>query len=59
MGHLSRPTRLDEIPVAKIEGETADASRKRVLHLIETDSAPVLLLQMLHPERAPLVWSRR
>lgn len=43
----------------KMEGETTDASRKSVLHLIETDSAPVWLLQMLHPERAPLVWSRR
>ncbi|RYC59794.1 hypothetical protein CHU98_g6419 [Xylaria longipes] len=40
-------------------GETIDDARRRVLHQIETDSAPVLLLQMLHPERAPLVWSRR
>ncbi|KAI0185532.1 putative cytochrome P450 [Xylaria flabelliformis] len=40
-------------------GETIDDARQRVLHQIETDSAPVLLLQMLHPERAPLVWSRR
>lgn len=43
----------------RMAGETDDVARKRVLHLIETDSAPVLLLQMLHPERAPLVWSRR
>lgn len=35
------------------------AARKRVLRQIETDSAMVLLLQMLHPERAPLVWKRR
>jgi cytochrome P450 len=42
-----------------IDGETAEAARKRVLHQIETDSAPVLLLQMLHPERCPLVWEKR
>ncbi|KAI0974683.1 cytochrome P450 [Xylaria arbuscula] len=40
-------------------GETIDDAIQRTLHQIETDSAPVLLLQMLHPERAPLVWSRR
>ncbi|KAI0023521.1 cytochrome P450 [Xylariomycetidae sp. FL0641] len=40
-------------------GETAAAARRRVLHQIERDSAPVLLLQMLHPERCPLVWSKR
>lgn len=40
-------------------GESLDAARKRVLNLIETDSGSVLLLQMLHPERAPLVWRRR
>lgn len=45
-------------PVLQV-GETPEASRERVLHLIETHSAPVLLLQMLHPERAPLNWSRR
>ncbi|KAI1363650.1 cytochrome P450 [Xylaria arbuscula] len=33
-------------------------ARKRLLRLIETDSAQVLLLQMLHPERAPLCWSK-
>lgn len=39
--------------------ETLEDARKRVLHQIETDSAQVLLLQMLHPERAPLVWRKR
>lgn len=33
--------------------------RDRVESLIGTDSSNVLLLQMLHPERAPLVWKRR
>ncbi|KAK3896496.1 putative cytochrome P450 [Staphylotrichum tortipilum] len=41
------------------EGEGEGEARRRVLQLIENDSAPVLLLQMLHPERAPLVWRRR
>ncbi|ROV91192.1 hypothetical protein VMCG_09333 [Cytospora schulzeri] len=41
------------------DGESPESARKRVLELIEMDSAPVLLLQMLHPERCPLVWSRR
>ncbi|TRX95301.1 hypothetical protein FHL15_003993 [Xylaria flabelliformis] len=45
-------------PVAR-DGETMDAARARVLDLIKNDSGTVLLLQMLHPERAPLRWSRR
>lgn len=36
--------------------ETPESGRKRVLEQIEKDSAPVLLLQMLHPEKSPLVW---
>ena len=39
-------------------GETAVEARKRVTDLIENDSGPVLLLQMLHPERAPLTWKK-
>ncbi|KAI0427612.1 cytochrome P450 [Xylaria sp. FL1042] len=42
-----------------IEGETIELARERVLDLIKTDSAMVLLQQMLHPERAPLTWSKR
>ncbi|KAI1130116.1 cytochrome P450 [Nemania abortiva] len=42
-----------------MRGETSEQSRARLLNLIETDSAQVLLLQMLHPERAPLRWKRR
>ncbi|KAI1144777.1 putative cytochrome P450 [Nemania diffusa] len=41
------------------KGKTAEVSRKRVLDLIKNDSGMVLLQQMLHPERAPLVRSRR
>lgn len=44
---------------AVFEGETVEGARKRVSELIEKDSAMVLLIQMLHPERAPLVWSKR
>lgn len=41
------------------EGESLEVARKRVLKLVEEDTGQVLLLQMLHPERAPLVWKRR
>ncbi|CAJ2511938.1 Uu.00g075630.m01.CDS01 [Anthostomella pinea] len=44
---------------ATAEGESIGAARERVLDLIRTDSGPVLLLQMLHPERASLVWRKR
>lgn len=40
-------------------GESLQSARRRVMDLIKTDSGPVLLLQMLHPERAPLVWEKR
>lgn len=40
------------------EGEKDADARGRLLRLISTDSAQVLLLQMLHPERAPLCWSK-
>lgn len=42
----------------RLEGEQDADARGRLLRLIETDSAQVLLLQMLHPERAPLCWSK-
>jgi cytochrome P450 len=43
---------------AKRRGESIEGARARVLHQIQNDSHVVLLLQMLHPERAPLVWKR-
>lgn len=55
MAVLFRRWRVDPV---LFPGETPEAARKRVLHLIETDSYAVLLLQMLHPERAPLVWRK-
>ncbi|KAI1102495.1 hypothetical protein F4804DRAFT_334249 [Jackrogersella minutella] len=39
--------------------ETLERARQRVEDLIKADSGSVLLLRMLHPERAPLVWKRR
>jgi cytochrome P450 len=56
MASVFRDWRVDPVLA---DGETPEASRKRVLDQIEMDSAPVLLLQMLHPERSPLTWSRR
>ncbi|KAJ8127229.1 hypothetical protein O1611_g6409 [Lasiodiplodia mahajangana] len=41
------------------DNETPETARKRLLDQIECDSAPVLLLQMLHPEQSPLVWTRK
>ncbi len=48
--------RVDPVPKSN---ESMDEARSRILHQIATDSAQVLLLQMLHPERAPLVWKRK
>lgn len=42
-----------------LQGERPGDARKRVLDLIHNESQPVLLLQMLHPEKAPLVWKKR
>lgn len=46
-------------PVLKDGEKTQAEAQKRILNQIEMDSAPVLLLQMLHPENSPLVWKRR
>ncbi|KAK7701198.1 hypothetical protein SLS64_010531 [Diaporthe eres] len=54
---LLRDWRVD--PVLLDGGESLDNARRRVLDLIEKDSGPVLLLQMLHPERASLTWTKK
>lgn len=54
---LIRDCRVDPVPLDG--GESLDQARGRVLDLIEKDSGPVLLLQMLHPERASLTWTKR
>lgn len=56
MATLLRDWKVDPVP---LDGESLDNARRRVLDLIKEDSGPVLLLQMLHPERASLTWKRR
>lgn len=53
---LFRDWRVYPVPREK---ETEEGARKRIPYQIENDSAPVLLLQMLHPERSPLAWRKR
>lgn len=45
-------------PITK-PGESLEAARKRVLDFIVEDTGMVLLVQLLHPERCPLVWRKR
>lgn len=45
-------------PAKGHQGESAEAGRQRVLDLIAKETGWVLLLQMLHSERAPLVWRK-
>lgn len=54
---LLRDWRVDPVPVDTRESE--QKARDRVMDLINNDSGAVLLLQMLHPERATLSWSKR
>ncbi|KAG8159133.1 hypothetical protein KVR01_010794 [Diaporthe batatas] len=53
---LFRDWRVD--PVTR-QGEDLGDARKRVLRFIEEDTGMMLLVQMLHPERCPLIWKRR
>jgi cytochrome P450 len=39
--------------------ETIDQARHRLLKLVEEDTGQVLLLQMFHSEKAPMVWKCR
>lgn len=45
-------------PVTR-SGESLEAARKRVLDFIVEDTGMVLLVHLLHPERCPLVWTKR
>ncbi|KAK7981340.1 hypothetical protein PG988_003578 [Apiospora saccharicola] len=56
MATLFRDHRVDP---TKRPGESADESRRRIHCQLETDSAQILLLQMLHPERAALSWRKK
>jgi cytochrome P450 len=56
MAGLFRDWHVDPVP----EGtENLDTARRRVMPMVEEDTGQVLLLQMLHPETAALVWKRR
>jgi len=39
--------------------ESMESARKRVVATVENETGQVLLLQLLHPEKAVLTWSRR
>lgn len=54
---LLRDWRVEPVPVDSRENEKE--ARERVMNLIKNDSGAVLLLQMLHPERASLSWSKK
>lgn len=56
MAELFRDWRVE--PVLE-KGEDSMMARNRVMNLVEKDTAQVLLLQMLHPEKAPLVSKKR
>jgi cytochrome P450 len=45
-------------PVAK-DGESVNEARERVRRFIVEDTGSILMTQMLHPERCPLVWTKR
>ncbi|KAI4200988.1 MAG: hypothetical protein LQ350_003557 [Teloschistes chrysophthalmus] len=53
---LFRDSRVKPVPV---KGENDAMARGRLLEQIRRDTGMRLLLQMLHPERAVLVWSKR
>lgn len=55
LARLFRDWRVDPVTLGE---ENLESARERVKNLIKTDSRMVLLLQMLHPERAPLRWSK-
>lgn len=61
MATLFRKHRVHPLMRAKTisRRKTVEDTRKRVLDQIEKDSAPVLLLQMLHPEKIHLVWKEK
>jgi cytochrome P450 len=42
-----------------VAGESMEDARRRVIKRVEEDTGQILLLQMLHPEKAPLIWRRR
>ncbi|MCJ1321008.1 hypothetical protein MMC15_006350 [Xylographa vitiligo] len=56
LASLFRDWRVDPVPEWL---QDMDMARKRVMRMAEEDTGQVLLLQMLHPEKAALAWKRR
>ncbi|KAF7503982.1 hypothetical protein GJ744_002956 [Endocarpon pusillum] len=56
MAGLFRDRRVDPVPE---ESENLEMARGRIVRMVEEDTGQVLLLQILHPERAPLAWRQR
>ena len=56
MAVLFHEWRVDPVPELN---ESMHGARKRVDTIVENETGQVLLLQLLHPEKAVLSWSRR
>jgi len=56
MATLFHGWRVDPVPEAS---ESMEMARKRVTATVENETGQVLLLQLLHPEKAVLTWTRR
>ena len=56
MAGIFRDWRVEPVPERL---ESPKMARERVMDMVEKDTGQVLLLQLLHPERAALTWKRR
>ena len=56
MAGLFKDWCVDPVPEAS---EDLDMARMRVMRMVEKNTQQVLLLQLLHPERAALAWRWR
>lgn len=57
MAGLFRDWRVE--PVLEAGESELRVARKRIMDMVENDTGQVLLLQLLHPERAALAWKQR
>ncbi|KAH8882995.1 cytochrome P450 [Thozetella sp. PMI_491] len=53
---LFRDAKVDPL---RENGETLEQARERVRQFVDADADHVLLLQLIHPEKVPMVWSQR
>ena len=56
MAGIFRDWRVKPVPERLLSPKMA---RERVMDIVENDTGQVLLLRLLHPERAALTWKRR